>query len=94
MKIEVTQEDIDKARTLVKSNTISITKCCPIALAARRTTKNKCVAAGNFIRIYKGKRINVHNIPPSAQIFMNNFDDNRPVEPFEFETKYRNSYNK
>mgnify|MGYP003556362465 CR=1 FL=1 len=75
MKIQVTQEDIDKG---IKQNICN----CPIALSLKR----------NFPRAKVGCSITLNgtwndaiDTPVEASCFIDKFDNDLPVEPFEFD---------
>ena len=81
MKIEVTQQDIDKG---LNNNCFS----CPIALAVKRK-----IDTGNVLvycdRISVMSTISSYDykLPKKAQTFIKRFDDRKPVEPFTFEVR-------
>lgn len=72
--IEVTEEDI-------KNGVRSIVDSCPIALAAHRQFKSKVIVTGPTIRL-GGALV---ALPMEARVFIRNFDDRCPVQPFSFE---------
>jgi hypothetical protein len=80
MKIEVTQQDIDKGL----SNNCFL---CPIAHAVKRKMNTDCI-------LVYCDRISVmstifssyfYKLPKKAQTFIKQFDDGKPVKPFTFE---------
>lgn len=76
MIIEVTQEDIDAG---IKKN---CTKC-PIALAVQRAFKNSSLEIGG-LSVYQDCH-KVCEMPYEARVFVQCFDDGKPVNPFTFE---------
>ncbi len=91
MKIQVTQEDIDRGEP-------AEAKCCPIALALSRTLNGVSVwVEKEYIVVnpdchYIAERVPTERnravtLPPEAQYFIAEFDDNGPddVGPFEFD---------
>lgn len=75
MKIEVTQEDINKGE---------VTECrrCPIALAVIRATGNKYVLVDSD---YTHVGTKFCPTPVTAKRFIRNFDYGNDVQPFTFE---------
>lgn len=80
-KVEVTQEDIDNGK--MKSCDF-----CPVALAVNRVIRPQrdaqvyaCIV---IIRHEEGQRGGFPSLPLAAQEFIENFDDERDVEPFSF----------
>jgi hypothetical protein len=74
MKIIVTKEDIERGRHWSES-------LCPVALAVQHATgKNALVS---YILGVEGYVSEV--APQSVREFIERFDANRPVEPFEFD---------
>jgi hypothetical protein len=83
MKIEVTQEDIDKGKRRQACN-------CPISLAVKRHTGARYVATFplsglNFIENDKTYILPAEEDQESFTTFVCDFDDGNPVEPFTFE---------
>lgn len=79
MKIEVTQEDIDKG---VHNNC----SCCPTARALyRQTNLYWSVYTGDAGSYYTDLWI---DFPPEATAFIIAFDEKLPVKPFSFEFDY------
>jgi hypothetical protein len=73
MKIKVTQEDIDKAS--FSSTT------CPISRAIKRQFNIKCVSTFPCGIMFNE---NTYNPPKSAVKFIDRFDNQKPVKPFNF----------
>lgn len=84
MKIEVTQEDIDQG--MVRS-----CRECPVARAIKKKVGMKtCLGVTpswvSFYDIYdKTDKTFLVQLPEKATEFINKFDGNEIVEPFEFE---------
>lgn len=83
MIIKVTQEDIDKGMPISAS-------FCPVALACKRVFNKDCsVTRGTGLTVYMGEENytwkRYKHLPYSVKSFINNFDHQFGVEPFEFE---------
>ena len=76
MRIEVTQEDIDKG---VKENCVK----CPVALSLRRLFPGEWEVDVGDDAIYAGG--NWYTPPDEAQEFIAKFDAGEPVAPFSFD---------
>jgi hypothetical protein len=76
MTIQVTQEDIEGG--------VPRDGClCPIARSIKRALKTGLVEVDtDRVQLYADARV---PLPDKAQVFISLFDDDRPVEPFEFE---------
>ncbi len=75
MKIQVTQEDIDKG---CRNNRYD----CPIAWATLRTTKSNYVSVeSKFVVLDWGTYL----LPESAREFVRLFDQGESMRPFEFD---------
>ena len=75
MKIEVTQEDINKGAPYRPST-------CPVALAiSRRLHDKRNVLVGYHTVLIDGR---LYDFPPEATNFIVRFDDREPVQPFKF----------
>lgn len=80
MKIQVTQDDIDRG---VRGNVCF----CPVALAVKRATSETVYVSGMRIRIIKkanGKALEAPT-PSEVSCFIAAFDHYATVEPFEFD---------
>lgn len=76
MKIQVTQEDIDKGLCRSPAH-------CPVAIAIRRETGNSATVYAPVVFI---NGLDVVELPDDASAFVNKFDRGLElVEPFEFE---------
>lgn len=90
MKVEVTQKHIDSG---VKNNTC----LCPIALAIRDKNKGNAIVTSHEVETtsdsWTSDTLIVTRwlLPTKAMAFINKFDSNMSVEPFEFEL-IRNDY--
>jgi hypothetical protein len=85
LKIEVTQEDIDKGK---RDDCTS----CPIALAAIRTGATSAFVDSDSIHIVaENERGLFFKLPLKAQQFIHDFDYSRPVSPFSFVLGDRNA---
>lgn len=76
-RIEVTQEDIEKGK-------LGECSACPIALAMRRAT-GKPFEVGTDIYWLGFDLRSERMLPPEAALFVSDFDDKKPVQPFSFE---------
>jgi hypothetical protein len=81
LKIEVTAEDIQNGMPGWCGK-------CPVALAVRRAlggfVKREVASVGvSYAAVYVDSRI--HMLPSDARMFVQNFDEGEPVEPFDFE---------
>ena len=92
MRIDVTQEDIERGQRRVAS-------ACPIALATARTLwpdgkGDRFVRVGvGFISMYSSpseihRPLGVAKIPQEARDFIDRFDADKDVEPFGFDVEY------
>lgn len=75
MIVEVTQEDIDNGQRAVPS-------ACPIARAIRKNFMGATVNRTNVKLDGWGKST---ELPQIAKNFVNDFDNGKPVRPFDFE---------
>lgn len=82
MKIEVTQQDIDKAREMVKMGLAQST-CCPINLATERAFGDTTRTGLGLIRV--GECGDAYPLPIKAREFIKAFDSGKEVAPIEFE---------
>lgn len=73
--VNVTKDDIEKG---IKGNCCG----CPIALAIMHVIDCHVEVGVNFIKIGLGP---LRNLSSEQITFIDNFDNNRPVQPFEFE---------
>ena len=84
MRIEVTQEDIDRG---LKSSCYE----CPIAYAYKRKVKNKIrlgfSVGTEYIDHFVGESQDRYMLPKEAKKFIRRFDQDQPVRPFSFEIK-------
>jgi hypothetical protein len=81
MKIEVTQDDIDKGHR-------KMSRSCPVALAVKRAYGAEEVVADNcLISVYDVNCKPIKKFKTSTEVshFMMDFDDSLPVQPFSFE---------
>lgn len=76
MKIQVTQEDIDKGERGKACR-------CPVALAVKRETKTLAIVDRDCIYCELGYKRFAN--PLNVTKFIDDFDKALPVEPFEFE---------
>lgn len=81
MKIEVTQEDIERGK-----------RCdgliCPISQAVKRATGNTvCVSQNYFFLLSRASSMDDFKLPQPAIDFIAAFDAGQPVEPFSFEVE-------
>lgn len=83
MKREVTAEDILESRRLLEEGKSLRSKCCPIALAAKRAF-GKTVYCGRVNLIHSGT---ISSLPPEAVKFVEQFDLELHVDPFSFEVE-------
>ncbi len=83
MKIEVTQEDIDRG---VIESCIS----CPIALAVARAAKASTYVDGKLVSFLKGEVVSTSALPVEARIFVHEFDAGHAdiLSPFSFEINF------
>ena len=91
MKIEVTQEDIDKARMLIATGHLR-TLCCPVNLAAKRVTKNRTRTHSTYLHVQKGKKDHTHRLPEEVVDFIEKFDTGKQVKPITFETTFYKTF--
>jgi MoaA/NifB/PqqE/SkfB family radical SAM enzyme len=58
---------------------------CPIAKAVQRKLKDGCDiwVLVNMIEISDGEEVWAVDLPPEAKNFISDFDDDKPVEPFQ-----------
>lgn len=82
MKVKVTQEDINKGTSRSPSY-------CPVARAISRQTTDYVRVGSTIIYLNLGTE-NVRSVlvPGHVTIFIDKFDRDRPVEPFEFELEF------
>ena len=82
LKINVTQEDIDKGEA-------GISNSCPVALAIKRSYGELVRVTVGCTRIYisdiQKTKYKTCQTPLEVVNFMCDFDRQNPVEPFEFE---------
>jgi hypothetical protein len=78
MKIEVSQDDINFGRR-------RSTGYCPIALAAQRTTGEKWIVGSNMMWKQDSPQDDNLYFAPEVELFIKNFDEGKPVNPFSFE---------
>ena len=79
MKISVTLEDVQKGERYSASH-------CPIALAGRRAFSCLGVFVGvTRLDLYREDKHLRWYLSPEVEHFINEFDAQHPVEPFEFE---------
>jgi hypothetical protein len=83
MKIEITQEHIDKGEARKA-------RFCPIALALQQVTGKRCAALERHIIINTTATRQVLTMPQEAKLFISRFDSCDPDErklatPFSFE---------
>jgi hypothetical protein len=84
MLIQVTQEDIDSGRRLLCGpEWRPRSQYCPIALAIERAICAP-VWVGDTVWGFKGGPVN-RTLPRAAAEWADDFDQGRPVAPFEFE---------
>lgn len=79
MKISITQSDIDQGKR-------HEARFCPIAMAASRAF-HRDIWIG-WIRGYSHPHVSpevVFSLPADARVFVQEFDDGKEVQPFEFE---------
>jgi hypothetical protein len=79
MKVQVTQEDINKGNRCDPWN-------CPLALAMQRATGDRNISVGAATAGPLGK-LGMFWLPLEATRFIHDFDFEHPVEPFEFEVE-------
>lgn len=84
MLIQVSQEDIDSAADLLKSNEVLRSYCCPIALALTKVLGERARAFPGFFYLASTSSKENH-LPPVCTQFIRDFDRGEPVEPFQFE---------
>lgn len=82
MLIEVTQEHIDAGKRAECGS-------CPVALAFKEAFPNRMVRAGyGVLQAYQwGAYVFKARTPLDVQLFMLEFDEGRPVQPFTFEVE-------
>jgi hypothetical protein len=80
MRVEITKEDIDNG---IPCNNFS----CPIALALKRYYPDKVISVGKLWITIEGvyHKMRYYKNSPIVRKFINDFDDDIPVEPFSFE---------
>ena len=79
MKINVTEDDI-------KNGVVFACYKCPIALAVKRAVGAANVRVGTeTIRIFKGAVPRHFKMTDAAKVFVKDFDDSKPVQPFSFD---------
>ena len=76
--ISVTSKEIERG---VKGSP----RYCPVALAFRNKGWGVYTVAGEYAKIYVDDNLGMVELPSDAQWFINDFDADKPVEPFEFE---------
>jgi hypothetical protein len=84
MIIQVTQDHIDKAKTLLEDRNNSRTKCCPLALAITDGLKKQCQVGLSAWWVSDIKEKTTERLPVEACAFRRKFDFDRTAEPFEF----------
>ena len=84
MRIEVTQEHIDKSEELRKENFGKWVKCCPIALAVRAAGFPKAEMGYTNVWPHGGITGEIP-VPTIVTQFVHAVDRRQPVEPFSFE---------
>lgn len=98
MKLTITQEDIDNGE-------VGDPCWCPIANAIARAcniedkARRDCIEVNsdgiwiNGTTIYSSRILYPHKVPMPRQLkdFINNFDNEEEVEPFEIEIPYENN---
>lgn len=77
MKVSVTQAHINQGK---KMDCLG----CPIALALMDVFPNKTVSVGLNAHVYHHDTVDRYVLSKAARNFINHFDFNEPVEPFEF----------
>lgn len=82
MKIQVTREDIDKAREQMKTEGAST--CCPIAQACKRKFGNEFIGVG---KAWISLQQYFIFLPKPAVEFIRDFDKKHEVQPIEFEVE-------
>lgn len=83
MKIRVRQEHIDKG-------VCNSPWECPIALAAQEAIGTDELSVWPYLLTWcAGELVHEADMPRPAREFIENFDDGRPVEPFEFEIEVK-----
>lgn len=80
MIVKVTQEHIDKARRALKQSNARQAICCPIGQALNK----KYWISTDCVNMINGDR-ELCELPVSAIAFIDRFDSNKKVKPFEFE---------
>lgn len=81
MRIKVTRDHIEKARNAEYEGDEARSKICPIAQALMGNGLSDVRVFANTIRTSVG----TFPLPVVAIDFVYKFDDDRPVNPFEFE---------
>jgi len=93
MKIQVTQEDIDKALSRGQDSYFD----CPVALALNRSlnaNRGGCKVGSTECTIYFKGLAECVWLPEEATNFINSYDSAWPVTPFEFELDLYNTANR
>lgn len=91
MKMKVTQDDIDTALEEVVNSRVS---CCPISQAFMRAGYSNVKTWGTYIDFSKinGRDGLDHAVlPKEVRVFIEDFDLNYEVKPFEFEYEVNNA---
>lgn len=82
LKIDVTQEDIDKG-TPEKSNS------CPIALALKRQLPEAEEISVDIVSDFMiDEQRYIGDLPKSGEMFIQDFDNHKQVNPFSFEMEF------
>jgi hypothetical protein len=86
MQINVTQEDIDEARRLLKTDKRKSILChCAVARAIKREISPDVYVDGVTASILINDKWVDFELPQVAQDFIELFDDNQPVDPITFD---------
>lgn len=85
MRFEMTHDDIQKARGLLRKNDPYKSRytCCPVAQCLRRVSGEQAIGAGPT-ELSVGK-LGWFPTPDAVHKFMQDFDFDRPVAPITFE---------
>jgi hypothetical protein len=84
-QVDVTQEDIDEARTRrYNPNIWRVCAECPIARAASRSIGHPCEAAGSTVDYFHEGILYYYRLPAEAVSFIRSFDSDVYVEPISF----------
>lgn len=83
MIIEITQADIDKAKSFGYDD---ICRTCPTAIAVKRKQKKGVIVGFSFLELSNGK---VYDLDIIGRKFTSQYTNHKPVEPVTFTATLR-----